>query len=98
MIHEVLGIARGSALLQLGGNRGKTVKVSAGDVVVIPAGTGHECLKASNSFLVVGAYPPEGKYNECRGSLQERESSIASIARVKAPKQHPLCGVEQTMW
>jgi hypothetical protein len=30
MIHEVLGIARGSAVLRLGGNKGKTLKVAGG--------------------------------------------------------------------
>jgi uncharacterized protein YjlB len=98
MIHEVLGIARGSATLQLGGNKGKTVKVGAGDVIVIPAGVGHECLKASATFLVVGAYPPTGTYNECRGSFQERDQAIKAIGRVGVPKQHPLYGRQQPLW
>ncbi len=98
MIHEVLGIARGSATLKLGGNKGKTVKVLAGDVIIIPAGVGHECLQASKTFLVVGAYPPTGTYNECRGSFQERDQAIASIRRAGAPKQHPLYGNRQPLW
>jgi uncharacterized protein YjlB len=98
MIHEVLGIARGSATLQLGGNKGKTVKVGAGDVIVIPAGVGHECLKASVTFLVVGAYPPTGTYNECRGSFQERDQAIKAIGRVGVPKQHPLYGSHHPLW
>jgi uncharacterized protein YjlB len=48
MIHEVLGIARRL-----------TVKVVAGDVIIVPA-VGRECLEASSTFLVVGAYPPTG--------------------------------------
>lgn len=98
MIHEVLGIARGSATLQLGGNKGKTVKVGAGDVIVVPAGVGHECLKASATFLVVGAYPPTGTYNECRGSLQERDQAIKAIRRVGVPNQHPLYGNRMPLW
>jgi uncharacterized protein YjlB len=98
MIHEVLGIARGSAVLRLGGNKGKTVKVAAGDVIVVPAGVGHECLKPSRDFLVVGAYPPNGTYNECRGSFQERDKAIRSIRRVPVPKQHPIFGSDQPLW
>ena len=92
MIHEVLGVARGSAALRLGGNKGKTVKVSAGDVIVIPAGVGHECLNADTSFLVVGAYPPKGTYNECRGSFQEYDKAVASIRRVPIPAKNPVFG------
>ena len=98
MIHEVLGVARGSATLRLGGNKGKTVKVAAGDVIVVPSGVGHECLKASSTFLVVGAYPPTGTYNECRGSFQERDQAIKAISRVAVPKQHPLYGSNQPLW
>jgi uncharacterized protein YjlB len=90
-VHEVLGVARGNALLECGGIRGAKVKVRAGDVLVIPAGTGHRLLEASRNFLVVGAYPPDGAYDECTDT-RDREQAIGRIAKVKRPKRDPVFG------
>jgi uncharacterized protein YjlB len=91
-IHEVLGVARGSATVRLGGNKGRTVKIKAGDVVIVPAGTGHQCLKASKSFLVVGAYPPVGTYDECGPTAAEHARGVKAVRRVARPRKDPVFG------
>jgi len=82
--HEVLGIARGSGKVRFGGSKGRTINLKAGDVAILPAGTGHQCLKASKDFLVVGAYPPTGTYDECT-SREDRKKAITSIPKISRP-------------
>jgi uncharacterized protein YjlB len=94
MIHEAMGIARGRAKVRFGRDNGKTLEVEAGDVVVLPAGTGHQRLAQSPDLVVIGAYPPEGKYNLCRGSKAEHANAVASIGDVPQPVTDPVFGAE----
>ena len=90
-IHEVLGIARGEGKVQFGGLKGRTISVKAGDVAILPAGTGHQRLSASDDFLVIGAYPPDGTYDECTRS-EDRKKALKTIPKVGRPRKDPVYG------
>jgi uncharacterized protein YjlB len=55
--NEVLGVARGHGRVRSGGAKGRALMLKAGDVVILPAGTGHERLSGSKDLRVIGAYP-----------------------------------------
>jgi uncharacterized protein YjlB len=92
--HEVLGIARGHARVRFGGDNGKIIQLRAGDVAILPAGIGHQRVSASRDLLVVGAYPPPGKYDECKGSNEEHERALKSIPEVRLPARDPVYGAD----
>lgn len=92
-MHEVLGIVRGHVEVQFGGDRGQAIAVHAGDVAILPAGTGHRRLAASDNYLVVGAYPPQGTYDECT-SEADHAAAVISIRKVPRPLIHPIFGVQ----
>ena len=91
--HEVLGICRGEAKVRLGGQVGVVRTVGAGDVVVIPAGVGHQNLGATD-LLVVGAYPAGQRWDLCYGKPDERPRVLRNIERVPLPENDPVYGAE----
>ncbi len=91
--HEVLGVARGWLKARLGGSRGRAVRVAAGDVIVLPAGTGHFRIAASPDLLIVGAYPGRRKYDECKPE-DTREAIRRRIAYVPRPRKDPVFGAD----
>lgn len=90
--HEALGIASGRARVQLGGRHGLAFEVEEGDMVVLPAGTGHINLGDSGDFVVIGAYPAgQEDYDLCRDAAEDKNIP-ARIASVPLPPSDPLFG------
>lgn len=90
--HEVLGIARGTVRARLGGTQGKDIDLEAGDVLVLPAGTGHKRIRASSDLLVVGAYPAGGSYDEPRSGRRAHDEAREKIVAVPMPAKDPVYG------
>jgi uncharacterized protein YjlB len=93
-VHEVLGVARGHARVRFGGDRGKELEISAGDVAILPAGTGHQCLSASRDFSVVGAYPPGPPVQITRATPENHAKALKTVPEVKIPKTDPVRGAD----
>ena len=96
--HEVLGIVSGTAGVTLGGPQGRRLDVRAGDVLVLPAGTGHCREAASADLLVVGAYPRgQEAWDLRRGEPDEHHEVRANIARVALPEEDPVEGPDGSL-
>lgn len=92
--HEVLGVISGQVTIQLGGEEGQLFTLYVGDVVVLPAGTGHKRVSASSDFRIVGAYPNGMSYNTRTATEIEKEhaTALAEISHVPLPKMDPIYG------
>jgi uncharacterized protein YjlB len=91
-VHEALGVARGNARVRFGGDAGREFTLEAGDVAILPAGTGHQCLQASGNFTVVGAYPPGPRMQITRPTADNHRKALDTIPRVAPPETDPVHG------
>jgi len=99
--HEVLGMARGTITLQLGGEGGTIVKLTPGDVVVLPAGTSHTRLENSSDSHMVGGYPDGRDWDLIRDELvteTEAKAAVKLIGSLPIPARDPATGEIMTLW
>lgn len=99
--HECIGICKGEAVIVLGGPNGKRIMVKAGDVMILPAGTGHMCKDSSEDFLCVGAYPEGKDYDMNYGTAVEFQNAIKNISALPIPETDPVFGKKgelQMLW
>jgi uncharacterized protein YjlB len=66
------------------------VEVRAGDVALLPTGTGHREREASGDFLVIGAYPPGAHWDICRSAPDT--AAMERMANMQWPKSDPVYG------
>lgn len=96
--HEVLGIAKGGADVQLGGPKGIIKTVSEGDVIIIPAGVSHKKIDSSENFTVVGAYPDSRQWDMNYGKPEEILEAKSNIDSVPLPRRDPVYGKDGPLY
>ena len=90
--HEALGVYSGEVTVQFGGDAGVTVTAKPGDVIVLPAGTGHKKLSSKGALGVVGAYPEGSHPDTCVPPLARVKNSVEKIILVPLPAADPVYG------
>jgi uncharacterized protein YjlB len=90
--HEALGVYSGEVTVQFGGEGGVEVTARPGDVIVLPAGTGHKKLASKGRLGVVGAYPDGRHPDLCVAKVANVERAAQSVARVPLPAADPVFG------
>lgn len=99
--HEVLACIKGSATVQLGGPKSKEYTLTAGDVILLPAGAAHKRLTASDDFKVAGAYPNGISPDMHRGKATDYKEVQQRCYDVLVPETDPIYkydGPVQTCW
>lgn len=99
--HEAFGIVAGAAWVRLGGTHGVEVALRAGDALVLPAGTGHQLLRAEGDFLAVGAYPQGSEVDmsvPTPGALPAQRRRIAQVAPSPADPLYGADGPLPRLW
>ncbi|KAH8663444.1 hypothetical protein BGZ60DRAFT_411325 [Tricladium varicosporioides] len=99
--HECYGIFRGSSILLIGEGHSDTsggaeIYVSAGDVIVLPAGTAHSSINSTGNYRYVGVYPkgcPRWR-NELGRKPMVGQAIREEVKAVGVPGYDPVTGTD----
>ncbi|KAH7394306.1 hypothetical protein BKA66DRAFT_297052 [Pyrenochaeta sp. MPI-SDFR-AT-0127] len=97
--HECYGVFQGSSTLLIGQGHndtsgGQEIELTAGDVIVLPAGTAHCNIRSTKNYKYIGVYP-EGAprwRNELGKQKVDHEAFGKEIRAVAMPAQDPVNG------
>ncbi|PZQ45346.1 MAG: hypothetical protein DI551_07575 [Micavibrio aeruginosavorus] len=92
--HEVIGVSMGKGRIQIGGEKGRAFDLNAGDMLILPAGTGHRRIGQSPEFQAVGAYPWGQENYETARNAADMAGTLARIKEVELPRRDPLFGFD----
>lgn len=99
--HECLGCAAGWMEIVIFGEGGPTVRVEAGDVIVMPAGVSHEMTANSDDNVMIGGYPDGRDWDNIPDSVLTEESRRAAAKRIMMlpiPDRDPVTGKPLQQW
>jgi uncharacterized protein YjlB len=90
--HEALGVYCGEVTVQFGGDTGVAVTARHGDVILLPAGTGHKKISSRGTLGIVGAYPAGQHPDMLTPLLSKVHRSTQTVAGVPLPDCDPVYG------
>lgn len=99
--HECLGCARGWMDVDLFGPGGKRVRVTAGDVIVLPAGVSHVMAAHSDDLMMVGGYPDGRDWDNVQDANLDEAGFRAAAKRIMMlpiPSRGPATGGTMQEW
>jgi uncharacterized protein YjlB len=85
LVHESLGSARGRASVHSGGKSSRDIAIKSADVIILPAGNGHQLVARWRERVVIGTDPRNGTYDLGRANKAEHNRALAAIANVPPP-------------
>lgn len=93
--HECLGCASGWMDIVIFGKEGEKVRLSAGDILVMPAGVSHEMVGHSDDVMMVGGYPDGRDWDNIQEEFLSEEDYRAAAKRIMMlpiPARDPATG------